>query len=88
MVSESKDVHSIQSVYNRLADCYHKVSNIRIKLEYLVDGEGEYPSNETEHPVVDSPNMKLTGEEAFNVEQQINLCNQLIDVLKDGGHRK
>jgi len=88
VASESKDVHSIESVYNRLADCFHKISNIRIKLEYLVDGEGEYPSDDTEHPLVGSPTMKITGEEAFNIEQQINLCNQLVDVLKDGGHRK
>lgn len=88
MVSESKDVHSIQSVYNRLADCYHKIATIRIKLEYLVEGEGEYPSDDTEHPLAGTPTMKLVGEEAFNTEQQINLCNQLVDVLKDGGHRK
>ena len=88
MVSESKDVHSIQSVYNRLADCYHKISNIRGKLEFLVDGEGEYPSDETEHPIAGNPTMRITGEEAFNIEQQINLCNQLVDVLKDGGNRK
>ena len=88
-VTDKATVHSLESTYNRISDCFDKISSIRIKLQYLVEGEGEYPGNtDSEHPKVADPTLKVVGEETFNIEQQINLCNQLVEVLKDGGHRK
>ena len=61
---------------------------MRIKLEYLLEGNGEYPTNDTEHPLVSQPSLKIMGEEALNIHEQINLCNKLVDMLKDGGNKK
>jgi len=61
---------------------------MRSKLEYLLEGNGEYPPNDSDHPLVSQPSMKIVGEEALNICEQIDLCNKLVDRLKDGGNKK
>jgi len=79
---------SVQHIYDRLSSCYDKVSRIRRKLEFLIEGKGEFPDDNIAYPQQANPTMPVIREVGYDIEQQLILCNQLVDVLKDGGHLK
>lgn len=79
---------SVQYIYEKLSFCYHTVFTLRQKLEFLIEGKGEFPYDETAYPLQANPAMPTIKQLSFDIEQQLALCSQLVNILRDGGHLK
>ena len=79
---------SVQYIYKMLASCNDKICTLERKLEFIVTGKGDFPEDNGEYPLQVSPSMPTIKNIAFDIEQKINLCTQLVNVLRDGGHLK
>lgn len=87
-IAETLIPASVQYIYKMLASCNDKICTLERKLEFIVNGKGDFPEDEGVYPSQANPSMLTIKHIVFNIDQKINLCTQLVNVLRDGGHLK